>query len=290
VQASSTPASTGSLDPNFRKDQWREVTTDLRQNVQPHEAIVLVSGHAWPVWHYYAADLPVVLLPDIDVLDVDYVLDFEDTAAPMREAIEGLADRPGVWLVGWQDEVVDPTGVVPVQLELAGREKGLSSRYWGIDLRRFSQLKANWIPDEAPVEFPVDKTFGDESGDAIVLSGYRPGDSGELLLFWQLAEGNWPTDADYWMVGETLNADGEVVARTGERRLSDYRYPSFRWPAERTVMGNLQPRDWLGGDPQPGVYTFTVQVYNANQSAMKPLTLANGSAQIILGPIEVVVD
>ncbi len=278
------------IDPTFRKDQWREVTTDLRQNVQPHEAIVLVSGHAWPVWNYYASDLPVVLLPDIDVLNVDYVLDFADTAAPMREAVEGLANRPGVWLVGWQNEVVDPTGVVPVQLELAGREKGLDSRYWGIDLRRFSQLKANWIPDEAPIEFPVDATFGDDSGDAVELSGYRPGDSGELLLFWRPAASNSPTDADYWMAGETLNAEGEVVARMAERRLSDYRYPSFRWPSDRVVMGNLEPADWLGGDPQPGIYTFTVQVYDANQATVMPLTLADGSSTLSLGPIEVVVD
>jgi len=277
-------------DPSFRKDQWREVTTDLRQNVQPHEAIVLVSGHAWPVWNYYASDLPVVLLPDIDVLDVDYVLDFADTAAPMREAVEGLAERPGVWLVGWQDEVVDPTGVVPVQLELAGREKGLSSRYWGVDLRRFSQLKANWITDEAPIEFPVDVTFAVDSSDAVILRGFRPGDSGELLLFWELAKNNAPTDADYWMAGETLNANGEVVAEMAERRLSDYRYPSFRWPAGRVVMGNLGPADWLGADPQPGVYTFNVQVFEAGQEAVMPLTLSDGTSTLTLGPIEVVID
>ena len=285
-------------DPSFRKDQWRELTTDLRQNVQPHEAIVLVSGHAWPVWNYYAPDLPVVLLPDIDVLDVDYVLDFADTAAPIREAVEPLSDRPGVWLVGWQDEVVDPTGVVPVQLELAGREKGLDSRYWGIDLRRFSQIKANWIADEAPIEAPVDAVFDDGIGDvgdhssdgAVILRGYRPGDGGELLLFWQLAENNAPTDADYWMAGETLDADGEIVAQIAERRLSDYRYPSFRWPAGRVVLGNLRPADWLGADPQPGTYTFSLQVYDANQPAVTSLALPDGETTLTLGPIEVVVD
>ena len=92
------------------------------------------------------------------------------------------------------------------------------------------------------------------------------------------------------MAGETVNADGEVVARMAERRLSDYRYPSFRWPAERIVMGNVPAADWLGRDPQPGVYTFTVQVYDANQPTVTPLTLDDGSSTLSLGPIEVVID
>jgi 4-amino-4-deoxy-L-arabinose transferase-like glycosyltransferase len=273
-------------DPAFRKDQWRELVVDLRNNVQAHEAIVLVSGHAWPVWNYYAADIPVVRLPDIDVLDVDQVLDFADTAAPMREAVEPLSDRPGVWLVGWQDEVVDPTGVVPVQLELAGREKGLSSRYWGISLRRFSQIKSNWITPEAPVEVEIDALFGND----VVLRGYRPGDGGELLLFWMLDDGNAPIDADYWMVGETRNANGEVIANIGERRLSDYRYPSFRWPEGRTVMGIVPTVDWLGADPKPGTYTFHVQVYDANQAQVTPLPLENGETSLAIGPVEVKFD
>jgi hypothetical protein len=274
------------FDPAFRKDQWRELVVDLRHNVQEHEAIVLVSGHAWPVWGYYAADIPVVRLPDIDVLDVDRVLDFADTASPIREAVEPLADRPGVWLIGWQDEVIDPTGVVPVQLELAGREKGLSSRYWGITLRRFSQLKSNWITPEAPIEFEMDAMFG----GAVALRGYRPGDSGELMLFWSLEEGNAPTDADYWMTGETLDADGNVVARIVERRLSDYRYPSFRWPEDRVVMGMLPAEDWLGADPAPGAYTFDIQVYDANDAAASPLLLDDGETSLPIGPVAVEFD
>ena len=273
-------------DPAFRKDQWRELVVDLRNNVQEHEAIVLVSGHAWPVWDYYASDVPVVLLPNIDVLDVDQVLDFADTAAPIRDAVEPLSERPGVWLIGWQNEVVDPTGVVPTQLELAGREKGLSSRYWGISLRRFSQLKSNWITPEAPIENEINQSFG----DVVTLRGYRAGDSGELLLFWTLNEDNVPTDADYWMVGETYDADGEVVTQIAERRLSDYRYPSFRWSDGRAVMGTVPTSDWLGADPSPGDYTFNVRVYDANQVEATPLMLADSETSLSVGPIEVKFD
>lgn len=274
-------------DPAFRKDQWRELTADLRQMVKPEEAIVLVSGHAWPVWHYYAPDLPVVRLPDIDVLDVDAVLDFADTAAPLREALEPLSDRPGVWLVGWQDEVVDPMHVVPAQLELAGREKGMQSRYWGIDLRRFSQLKTNWIPDAAPVEVALDETFG----DAVRLLGYNSLDNGDLLLFWQLLPGG--ENADLSVAVETVVADGAAggatVADLPPRRLAGYVYPTFRWSPGRTGVTYLAAADWLGPEPQQGEHTVRVRV-SAAAAPNRPLLRPDGSDAAAIGPIDVIID
>ena len=271
------------VDPAFRKDQWRELTADLRQRVGPEEAIVLVSGHAWPVWHYYAPDLPVVRLPDIDVLDVDAVLDFADTAGPLRAALDPLSDRPGAWLVGWQDDVVDPMHVVPAQLELAGREKGMDSRYWGIDLRRFSQLKTNWIPDAPPIDVPLDATFG----DAVRLVGYNTLDNGDLLLFWQLLPGG--ADADLSVAVTTLDAAGNTVAALPPRRLAGYVYPTFRWSPGRTGVTYLAAADWLGPEPQPGEHTFRLQVSAAAQPR-RPLPLADGTDTLTVGPIEVVID
>ena len=143
--------------------------------------MALVSGHVWPVWEYYAADLRTVRLPDLEILDVDAVLDFEDTAEPLRTTLDPLSERPGAWLVGWQDDVIDPTGIVPAQLEIAGREKGMSTRFWVVSLRRFSQLKTNWIPDAAPINTALEVTFGDQ----VQLLGYNALDNGDLLLFWQ---------------------------------------------------------------------------------------------------------
>ena len=34
---------------------------------------MLVSGHAWPVWNYYAPDIPLLRLPDLEILDVNAV-------------------------------------------------------------------------------------------------------------------------------------------------------------------------------------------------------------------------
>ncbi|MEZ4560017.1 MAG: hypothetical protein R2854_26840 [Caldilineaceae bacterium] len=271
------------VDPAFRKDQWRELTADLRVRVGPEEAIVLVSGHAWPVWHYYAPDLPVVRLPAIDVLDVDAVLDFADTAGPLRTALDPLSDRPGAWLVGWQDDVVDPMHVVPAQLELAGREKGMDSRYWGIDMRRFSQLKTNWIPDAPPIEVPLDVAFG----DAVRLVGYNSLDNGDLLLFWQLLPGG--ADADLSVAVTTSDAAGNTVAALPPRRLAGYVYPTFRWSPGRTGVTYLAATDWLGPEPQAGGHTFRLQVSAAAQPR-RPLPLVDGTDTLAVGPVDVVID
>lgn len=277
-------------DPAFRKDQWRELTTDLRMRVGPEEVIVLVSGHAWPVWDYYAPDLPAVYLPELEILDVDAVLDFAETAAPLQDALGPLADRPGAWLVGWQDEVVDPMGIVPAQLELAGREKGMDSAYWGIDLRRFSQLKVNWIPDTAPVEFPLDVTFVDGAGQPVVtLVGYNSLDNGGLLLFWQLARPAVGSTPDLYIAGQTLDANGAVVGTVADRRAAGYTFPSFRWGEDRIAVSNLTPPDWLGDAPQGGEYVLELRVYDAARRN-EPLQPMNGTVPLSIGPIDVVID
>ena len=287
-------------DPAFRKDQWREVAHDLRTNLQPEELVVLVSGHAWPVWTYYAPDLPVVRLPAIDVLDVDAVLDFSDTAAPLQRALEPLSERPGVWLIGWQDEVIDPMGIVPVQLEIAGREKGMDSRYWGLDLRRFSQLKTNWIPAQAPIDTPLDLLLAapDNQNLAVLLRGYTLLDNGDLLLFWQLPPGQAETAADLYVRADTFpgdnlsapNSDGDRIAQVSDRRLAGYTYPSFRWPADRVTMSHIPAADWLGVELQPGVYLVDLQVYAGGNTPPVPLLTAAGAQSVRLEPIAVTID
>ena len=96
----------------------------MRAQRAADEPVLLVSGHAWPVWDYYAADMPAVRLPDLDVLDVDATLGYE-TGAALEAALTGAG---GAWLVQWQDEVVDPIGVAPYFLGRAGRELGARGR------------------------------------------------------------------------------------------------------------------------------------------------------------------
>ena len=44
--------STGFINPAFTKDEWRDVAAFLHARIRPDETVILVSGHARPVWHY----------------------------------------------------------------------------------------------------------------------------------------------------------------------------------------------------------------------------------------------
>lgn len=255
---------------NFAKAQWREVAEFLRPRIDPTEGVILVSGHAWPVWDYYAPDMPALHLPDIDVLDVNQVLDFAATAAPLRAQ---AAQKPGAWLIGWQHEVVDPNDVVATQLELAGREKGSSARFHQLTLRRFSRLDPERFADSPPISAPVGATFG----DALRLEGYHPLDNGDLLLFWSVLPGA-PAGADYHFALEVFDAGGAVVAHPADRRLAGYNDPTFRWTPGAVVMGRIPAAAWLGPDPQLGTYTVHLGVYDAREPALRRLDVESGDS------------
>ncbi len=278
-------------NPAFAKDNWRQLAAFLRDRVAEEENIVLVSGHAWPVWEYYAPDLPVVRLPALEILDVDAVLDFGTTQGPLAAAFADETAKRGAWLVTWQDEVVDPNDVTPVQLELGGREKGQSATFTGLGLRRFGGIRASRFAAEPPVQHVLDVDLG----GAVILHGYTVLNNGDLLLFWQR-----PTPAaaagDLHMALQTAALDGEPLAHPQDRRLTGYTYPSFRWPQGEIVMGHVPAADWLGAVPPAGdePFTTTVQValrvYDGRDPAATPLHTADGADAVTLPAVEVVID
>lgn len=275
------------FNPAFSKDQWRQLVDFLRPRITETEKVVLVSGHAWPVWNYYAPDLEPVRLPELEILDVDAVLDFDDTGPPLQQAFADETGLRGAWLVNWQDEVVDPNGIVPVQLELSGREKGQSAEFFGLGLRRFTGLRPYRFVDAPPVDFPLGATFG----DTVTLVGYKPVNNGDLLLFWQRAPGAATSDADLHFALHSFTDDGAPLAVAPDRRLAGYTYPFARWQPGEIVTAHVKAIDWLGtAEPQPGQYGLTLRVYDANDPAATPLATGDGSQEVRIDAIDVTID
>jgi len=275
------------FDPAFSKDQWRQLVEFLRPRITETEKVVLVSGHAWPVWNYYAPDLAPVRLPELEILDVDAVLDFDDTGPPLQEAFADESGLRGAWLVNWQDEVVDPNGIVPVQLELSGREKGQSAEFFGLGLRRFTGLRPFRFVDAPPVDFPLDVTFG----DTVKLVGYKPVNNGDLLLFWQRAPGAPVSGADLHFALTSFTGDGAPLATAPDRRLAGYTYPFARWQPGEIVTAHVTAAEWLGSaEPAPGRYGLTLRVYDAGDPAATPLATAGGSQEVRVESIDVTID
>ncbi len=273
------------FDRTFSKDDWRATVEFLRQRLQPDETVLLISGHAWPVWHYYAPDIPVVRLPALDVLDVNAVLTFANTVAPLQAAFGEQTGKTGTWIVAWQDAVVDPTGIVPVQLERAGREKGQPSTFWGLTLRRFSGVKPKHIVDAPPIKAVVDATFGNQ----LHLQGYTVLDNGDLLLFWQRLDTDETGLADFQISGEVFAADGTRLRRFPDQRPAGYAYPVARWPLAQTVMGKIPARNWLGEPIRDGTYRLRLSVYNVATGTLDKLPVG-GQDFIDLEPVTVLID
>ncbi len=274
------------LNPAFAKDQWRELAAFLRSRAAPDEQIVLVSGHAWAVWDYYAPDLPALRLPDLPILDVDAVLDFAATGPPLAAAFAVPSGKTGAWLVNWQEEVVDPNDVVPVQLELGGREKGQNATFSGLTLRRFGGIRPTRFALAPPVDHLLDIPFGDQ----VTLHGYKVLNNGDLLLFWRRDLPPHGEGADLHVALQTRSLAGRPLAQPQDRRLAGYNYPSFRWPAGSIVMGHLTAAEWLGDEPQPGQVALTLRVYDGQDPSAAPLPVGQNEVELRIEPVEIVID
>ena len=214
-------------DPAFTKAQWRELAAAVRVQIAPDEAVLLVSGHASPAWDYYAPDIPRTRLPDIDILDVDAVAGFRHR----RAAWTGVGGQDGVWLLSWQDAVVDPAGFVPYFLDRAGAlNSPLLQAFWHLRLR-YWRLRP-------------DATFLAEATPAHKQSAVNF-DHKLALLGWDDPQGNQLTV--YSRVLNTLAQDYRVSviledARRGEvgrwdGRPASYDYPTTRWQPGQEIFG-----------------------------------------------------
>jgi mannosyltransferase len=256
------------MDPAFTKAEWRNVAAFVRERIRTgdtpaeDELIILVSGHAWPVWNYYAPDLPPLRLPDLQILDVNAVLDYGDTAAPLAAALAAPPHhRPkNVWLVQWQSDIIDPMEIVPLQLELAGDEARLRAKFWQVRLRRFTDVQADRLLTRQVG--PTDRTIN--FGNLVNLLDAEIAANGDLLLYWQAHPDRSDPIPDLQIVGETFTRDGLPFARISDRRPVGYAYPPARWQPGEVNLGRIPAAEWAGPGALAGNYRVRLTVYDPN--------------------------
>lgn len=248
-------------DVAFTKAEWRELTQYVRWRIQQDgnadtTQIALVSGHAWPVWNYYAPDLPTVRLPEIEILDVNAVLDYGNSATTIHDA---LVNRDNVWLVQWQDQIVDPMQLVPLQLELAGEEEEMDVEFWQVQLRHFRKVSADRV-----LTHPVSVNENSINfGNLVYLADYEVAANGDLLLYWQLHPQHPTPMPDLQIVGETFSGDIHF-ASISDRRPAGYEYPPLRWRAEQMNVGRIPAQEWAGPGALAGHYRVRLSLYDTN--------------------------
>ncbi len=238
-------------DARFAKSDWRDAISQMYFHRQPDEVSLLVSGHAYPVFDAY---VPAVLgvtryrLPEIEILDVNRVLGWEETAQALNR---DLAGKGGVWLFLWQNEVVDPAGVVTTLLD---RYAGPVSTptYPFIGLRHYRLPPDLHFPETPPVAGPQA-----EFGGLVRLVGVEPG-TGGYWLYWQGLKAGLP---DLNVELRLLDANGAVLFQQ-DGRLAGYDFPTTRWrPAASYPVWLPDPAS--GASPQ----TLQLRVYDAKSGA-----------------------
>ena len=208
-------------DEAFRRDDFKALAQFVRERSFHNEPVLLSSGHFFPVWQYYFGLDNWTALPELETLDVERVTDFSITPS----LAEALAGQPGVWLVTWQDEVIDPNQVIPLLLDTVGQRTEdplLIGDFIGVGLRYWHLPQLPTVPQQYPVTVPTEVNFG----NLVRLHGLWQSDEAEaeIALYWEALQ---PLTEDYLISLRLLDSagvdwsDGGQVTRPGA-----YFYPS----------------------------------------------------------------
>jgi len=263
-------------DWSFAKAQWRELTAEVRGKIAPDETVVLVSGHAWPAWDYYAADIPRIRVPELDILDVDAVLGF-DTGPTLSQA---LAGQGGVWLVRWQAEAVDPVGFAPYFLDRLGAEQPQKRRFWHLDLRHWRLREGARLTAEPAPAHPDGANYAHK----VALLGWDDPANRQLTVYWQAIN---RLEADYQVSLILTDAAGREVGRW-DGRPAGYDYPTTRWRPGQALFGRYPLP--LPADAPAGDYYVSLAVYDdADPAGLDIRDVADNPAgkRVRLGPLRV---
>ncbi len=269
------------FDPAFTKADFRGVARYIEAHAAPDEAILLVSGHMFPAFdYYYHGAVPTIRLPDDPTLNTEHVLGYE-TANVLNQT---LAGKRGVWVVEWQNEVVDPNGFVPMLLDSQGVEQPHEGIYfWQVGLRHWTlPVNAHFSPQPIPAV-----TRAANFGGKIQLLGFTPvpipanGGVAFDLDYQVLA----PLAEDYQVALRVTDAAGNFWGKL-DRRPAGYNYPAPRWKPGEYLFGTYTV-PLLVGAPA-GDYFVELVFYSARNPSGLDVLAPNGAPMgksVKLGPL-----
>ncbi len=242
------------FDIYFLKDDFRSAARFIEENKGENEAVILTSGHFFPVFEYYYEGDDWYPIPDEPTLSAQHVLDY-GLASELNRILPG---RDGVWVLLWQHEVVDPVGFLTGMLGEEGELVPYAGGFWGLKLLHYALPPDVHFSSEPSPEHPLTVNFDDQ----IRLLGYTVSEgkattSGlEVVLYWQALQ---EIDEDYKV---SLRLRDEAGHEWGgyDGRPTGLLYPSFRWSVGETLFGTMQITPTAG--TPPGLYQLQVSLYS----------------------------
>jgi hypothetical protein len=186
-----------------------------------------------------------------------------------------------VWLVLWQDEVVDPVGYLTELLGGAGQEQPIEKTFPGVRLKHYRLAEGTRFPEgrRPPIAHPADFNFDNQ----LHLLGYDQTGENQVTLFWEALQ---PLDKDYRVSLSLRDTGGQVWGRWDGRPTS-YLYPTNRWRAGQVVFGRYDLPQAPGRPP--GDYGLEVGVYSEDDlnglNVLDPAGMPQGK-RAVLGAVK----
>jgi hypothetical protein len=207
-----------------------------------------------------------------------------------------LAGKSGVWVVLWQDEVVDPNGFLLTMLEEKG-ELLEAEDLWHVRLRHFALPEGVHFSSQPDIQHPTEinfegriKLLGYDSRFTLHDSRFTLHDSRftlhdlRLTLYWQAEQ---QLDDDYKVSLRLRDEEGHYWGRLDQRPAA-YLYPTTRWKVGELLFGRYAV-PVLPGTP-PGEYQLEVVLYSEARPEGLDVVDANGvarGASAVIGTVTV---
>ncbi len=237
------------FDIRFTKADFRGMVRYIKDHIKPDETIILTSGHMYPVFTCYYEGENWHPIPPQRTLSTVNTLNY-GVAEDLNRALTGAK---GVWVVLWQDEVVDPNGFLTAMLDEKCELLPIEASFYHVRLRHYIVPPGTRFSPEPDIEHPLEVNFGGK----IDLLGYSQPQPQTVTLYWRARQ---TLEEDYKVSLRLRDGKGHYWHRRDcDRRPAADLYPTTRWkPGE--VLFSRYDLPALPGTP-PGEYQLEVVLY-----------------------------
>jgi hypothetical protein len=252
----------------------------IGSHAEAKDAIILVGGHMLPAFtYYYRGNLPIYPLPEGLVVSTKDPLDYG--AAEQLNSIAQGRDR--LWLVLWQNRIVDPTDVILDQLMLNCPRLEVGRNFQ----RGFAVLLFSLENHPRFAAGPKHRYLVNFA-DQLQLLGYdldssrvKPGQTLHLALYWEALR---EMDRDYLVFTHLISEDERIYGQH-DKIAGDDAYPTSHWKKGTIIRDKFEIL--VAPDTPPGHYTLEVGLYTTYQGIQR-LPLKSGGDRVLLAEITVV--
>lgn len=241
------------FDPSVARPNVRAVARYIAANGEPGDAILLVGGHQWPVFeYYYRGEAKVIPLPPDVLPAAQSPLDVRIVSQLAHIATA----HPRVWLVLWQQDIADPTGIVLSELLSQAQRLEVSQNFHEISLLLFDLRGTN-------LTLKPQHTLNVMFADPIRLVGLDLNSNqilaGQDLKFTLYFEGDGPIGRDYRIFTHLIGPDGSLAVQDDRIAGADS-YPTSLWVTGARIRNIFNIR--VPPDLSPGAYRLIAGLYD----------------------------